>query len=139
MNGFIEWQHGYYLCAFMLRTCTDKMADAILVTTYLLCYTLHSKNCLRVSVCVSISASFSLSAGGIFLPIFFKLLRELILGRSVLGLQMGKSWQISTELRPLIDVRNWFSLSIFGIPLPIFFKLGMRVDIVKECSGISDG
>ena len=50
---------------------------------------------------------------------------------------MGKFWQISTELQPLIDVRNWFS--IFGIPLPIFFKLGMRVDIVKECSGIADG
>ena len=62
-----------------------------------------------------------------------------ILGRSVLGLQMGKFWLISTELRPLIDVRNWFSLSIFGIPLPIFFKLGKRVDIVKECSGIADG
>ena len=45
---------------------------------------------------------------------------------------MGKFWQISTELRPLVDVRNWFSLSIFGIPLPIFFKFGMRVDIVKE-------
>ena len=40
--------------------------------------------------------------------------------------------QISTELRPLIDIRNWFSLSIFGIPLLIFFKLGMRVDIVKD-------
>ena len=60
-------------------------------------------------------------------------------GRSVLGLQMGKFWQISTELPPLIDFRNWFSLSIFGIPLPIFFKLGMRGDIVKECSGIADG
>ena len=52
---------------------------------------------------------------------------------------MDKIWQISTELRPLIDVRNWFSLSIFGIPLSIFFKLGMRVDIVKECSGNLDG
>ena len=52
---------------------------------------------------------------------------------------MGKIWQISTELRPLIDVRNWFSLSIFGILLSIFFKLAMRVDIVKECSGIVDG
>ena len=52
---------------------------------------------------------------------------------------MVKFWQISTELRPLIDVRNWFSLSIFGIPLPIFFKLGMRVDIAKECPWISDG
>ena len=28
---------------------------------------------------------------------------------------MGKFWQISIELRPLIDVRNLFSLSIFGI------------------------
>ena len=52
---------------------------------------------------------------------------------------MGKFWQISTEFRPLIDVRNWFSLSIFGIPLLIFCKLGMRVDIVKKCSGIADG
>ena len=62
-----------------------------------------------------------------------------MLGRSHLRLQMGKFWQISTDLRPLIDVRNWFSLSIFGIPLPIFFKLGMRVDIVKACSVIADG
>ena len=52
---------------------------------------------------------------------------------------MGKFWQISTELLPLIDVRNWFSLSIFGIPLPIFFKPGMRVDIGKECPWIADG
>ena len=53
---------------------------------------------------------------------------------------MDKFWQISTELRPLIDVRNCFSLYIvFGIPLPIFFKLGMRVDIVKQCSVIADG
>ena len=59
-------------------------------------------------------------------------------GRSVLGLHMGKLWQISTEVRPLMDVRNWFSLSIFGIPIPIFFKLGMRVDIVNECSRIAD-
>ena len=52
---------------------------------------------------------------------------------------MGKFWQISTELRPLIDVRNCFSISIFGISLPIFFKLGMRVNIVMECSWIADG
>ena len=61
---------------------------------------------------------------------------------------IGKEWPgIADEyilankyrVTPLIDVRNWFSLSIFGIPLPIFFKLGMRVDIVKECSGIADG
>ena len=41
-------------------------------------------------------------------------------------LQMSKFWQISTELQPLIDVRNWFSLSIFGISLPIVFKLCMK-------------
>ena len=52
---------------------------------------------------------------------------------------MGKFLQIKTELRPLINVRNWFSLFIFGIPLRIFFKLGMRVDIGKECPGIADG
>ena len=52
---------------------------------------------------------------------------------------MGKFWQISTELRPLIVVKNRFSLSIFGIPLPIFYKLGLRVDIGKECRGIADG
>ena len=52
---------------------------------------------------------------------------------------MGKFSLISTEFWPLIDIRNCFSLSIIGIPLPIFFKLGMRVDIVKECSGIADG
>ena len=52
---------------------------------------------------------------------------------------MGKFWQISTELWPLIDVRNWSSRSIFGIPLPIYFKLCMRVDIGKECPGIADG
>ena len=52
---------------------------------------------------------------------------------------MVKFWQMSTELRPLIDVRNWFLLSIFGIPLPIFFNLGMRVDIVEKYSGIADG
>ena len=52
---------------------------------------------------------------------------------------MGKFRQISTELWPLIDVRNWFSLSIFGISLPIFFKLCMRVAFGKGCLGITDG
>ena len=52
---------------------------------------------------------------------------------------MGKFWQISTELQPLIEVRNYFSLSIFDILLPIFFKLAMRVDIGKECPRIADG
>ena len=51
---------------------------------------------------------------------------------------MGKFWQISTEYRPLIDVIK-LVFTIFGISVPIFFKLGMRVDIVKECSGIADG
>ena len=98
------------------------------------------------SVCPSVPPSVCPSAHGFhsLLGAFYNqfssnLLSELIFGRSVLGLQMGKFRQISTELWPLIDVRNWFSLSIFGIPLPIFFKLGMRVDIVKECSGIADG
>ena len=50
---------------------------------------------------------------------------------------MGKFWQISTELRLLIEVRNWFSLPIFGIPVSIFVELGMRVDIVQEGSGIA--
>ena len=61
------------------------------------------------------------------------------IGKECPGIADGKFWRISTELRPLIDVRNWFSLSIVGIPLSIFFKLGMRVNIVKECSGIADG
>ena len=52
---------------------------------------------------------------------------------------MGKFRQISTELWPLIDIRNWFSFSIFGISLPIFFKLCMRVDIGKEWLRIEDG
>ena len=52
---------------------------------------------------------------------------------------MDKFRQISTELWPLIDVRNCFSFSIFGIFLPICFKLCMRVNIGKECLGIEDG
>ena len=52
---------------------------------------------------------------------------------------MGKFRQISTELWPLIDIKNRFSLSIFGISLPIFFKLCMKVDIGKECLGLADG
>ena len=88
-----------------------------------------------VRLYVSPSAHRFYSLLGAYLTNFLQTCYEsLILGMSVLGLQMGKFWQISTELRPLIDVRYWFSLSIFGIPLLIFFKLGMRVDIVKECS-----
>ena len=33
-NGFIDWLHGYYLCIFMLRTCTDRMADPILLPIF---------------------------------------------------------------------------------------------------------
>ena len=61
------------------------------------------------------------------------------IGKECPGFADEKFWQISTELRPLIDVRNWSSLFIFSIPLPIFFALGLRVDIVKECSGIANG
>ena len=92
----------------------------------------------HLSVCPSEHCFHSL-LGAFFNQFSSNLLLELILGKSVLGLQIRKFWQISTELRPLNDVRNWFSLSIFGIPLLIFFKLGMGVDIVKECSGIEDG
>ena len=52
---------------------------------------------------------------------------------------MGKFRQISTELRPLIDIRNWFSIFIFVIFLPIFFKLGIRVDFGEEYLWIADG
>ena len=61
------------------------------------------------------------------------------IGKECPGIANGLILAINTDLRPLIDVRNWFSLSIFGIPLPIFFKLGIRVVIVNECSGIADG
>ena len=51
---------------------------------------------------------------------------------------MGKFQHISTELWPLIDIRNWFPLSIFGMFLLIIYKLCMRVDIGKKCLGIED-
>ena len=51
---------------------------------------------------------------------------------------MGKFCQVSTELWPLIYVRNLFCLFIFGIFLPIFIKLCMIVDIEKRCFGIAD-
>ena len=49
---------------------------------------------LEISFC-SLSLAF-------FLPIFFKLVRELILGRSILRLQIDKFCQIITDLWPLI-------------------------------------
>ena len=39
---------------------------------------------------------------------------------------MGKFRQISTELWPLIDVRDWFSLSIFDILSLEFFTDFLR-------------
>ena len=64
-------------------------------------------------LCTSVRLSaycFHSLLGAFFNQFSSNLLWELILGRSVLGLQVGKFWQISTELRPLDDVRNWFSL-----------------------------
>ena len=52
---------------------------------------------------------------------------------------MGKFRQISTELWPLIDVRNWFSLSIFGIPLPIFSNFGRELIFVRSVLGLQMG
>ena len=42
---------------------------------------------------------------------------------------MGKFWQISTELWPLIDVRNWFHSLSLAFLYRFSLKLGMRVDI----------
>ena len=82
------------------------------------CFTIHSKNCVRVSVRLSVRTSIRPSAHrfhsllGTFLTSFLQTCYE-SWGRSVLGLHMGKLWQISTEVRPLMDVRNWFhSLSL---------------------------
>ena len=46
---------------------------------------------------------------------------------------MGKFRQISTELWPLIDVRNWFSLSIFGTSLRFFFS-NFACELILESS-----
>ena len=51
---------------------------------------------------------------------------------------MGKFRQISTQLWPLIDVKNSFPLSISNIFRPIFFKICIRVDFRKEWFGIVD-
>ena len=37
------------------------------------------------------------------------------------------------------DSKSGEDLVCMSIPLPIFYKVGMRVDIVKECTGIADG
>ena len=89
------------------------------------------------SVCLSVRPSTHrfYSLLGAFLTDFL----ELILGGSVLGLQMSKFWQISTDLRPLINVRIGFHSLSLAFLYRFFFKLGMRVDIVKECSWIADG
>ena len=58
----------------------------------ILYYTLHSKNCVRVPVRLCVCPS-------VCLTICTSVRQwELILGRSVLGLQMGKFWQISPWL-----------------------------------------
>ena len=139
----------FFICCFSLIDFLEYFIPLTLKIAgyYVIVFIQKLRSSVRPSVCLSFclsvrpsfSASFSLSAGSIFNQFSSNLLWELIFGRSVLGLQMGKFWQISIELWPLMDVRNWFSLSIFGIPLPIFFKLGMINDIVKECSGIADG
>ena len=68
-----------------------------------------------LSICMSVCPSahpFHSLLGAFFNQFSSNLLWELILERSVLGLQMGKFSQISTELQPLIDVRNCFPLSL---------------------------
>ena len=156
----LQWEHSAILLTFIKLPFVIKIFVLSIFIPHhfkkcrVLCYTLHSKNYVWVSVCLYICPSvgppacpsvrpsahrFHYLLGAFFNQFSSNLIWEFILGRSVLSLQMGKFWQISTELRPLINVWNWFSLSIFGIPLPIFFKLGMRVDIVKECSRIADG
>ena len=57
--------------------------------------------------------------------------RELILGRSVFGLQMDKFYQIITELWPLIDVQNCVLLNIIitNGQILIFFFLEILQNI----------
>ena len=88
--------------------------------------------CLSVhpSVCPSVSESFSLPAGSIFNQFSSNLLWELILRRSVLGLQMGKFWQISIELRPFIDVRNWYS---FSLSLAFLYRFFFQTWYESQC------
>ena len=95
-----------------------------------LCYTLHPKNCVKSihpSVCTSVRPSahhFHSLLGAFFNQFSSNFLWELILGRCVLGLQMGKFWQISTELGPLIDVRNWFS---FFLSLAFLYRFSSNL------------
>ena len=63
----------------------------------------------------------------------------LLLGRSGLGLKMGKFRQMSAELWPLIYVKIAFMGSILSIYCPIFFKLCIGVHIRKEWFEIEDG
>ena len=51
---------------------------------------------------------------------------------------MGNFFQISTEILPLIGLKNLFPLSILSIFQLIFFKLCIRVDIGEELFGIVD-
>ena len=60
----------YVLCGHLCFTSTSLVIPRHLKKCGVLCFTLQSKNCVRVSVCLSVcpfvSASFSLSAGSIF-------------------------------------------------------------------------
>ena len=51
---------------------------------------------------------------------------------------MDKFCKVSTELLPLIHVKNWLLCSIFGIFWLIVFKLSIEVDIWEEWFGIVD-
>ena len=65
--------------------------------------------------------------------------KEFILGRSGLGLKMGKFRQIIPELWPLIYVQILFPSSILSSYWPIFFKLCKGVHNRNEWFGIKDG
>ena len=71
-----------------------------------------------LSVCLYVSPPINAIVFHTLLGAFFdqfspNLLWELILGRGVLGLQLDTFWQISTEFRPLIEIRNCFSLYLW--------------------------
>ena len=107
-----------------------------------LCYTLHSKNafeCPSVRLYVSVSASFSFSAGSIFKQIFFKLAIKVDIGKECPGI--SDRWIMANKYR--VTALDWRKKMFFTLYLwhsfTDFCKLGIRVDIVNECSGIADG
>ena len=85
----------------------------------------------RLSVCMSVSLSVHLFVCPSVWPSVdcFHSLQEAFfnqfdIGKECPGIADGYILEISTELRPLIDVRNWFSLSIFGILYRFSSNLG---------------